>query len=206
MDLDEDIYVSAGASSMRSAPPNGTHETVNPSLISFSAPLPLKDGAPPSSPHEPAFGPFTEPADEVMIESDSSSMSEDNSDHVTDITPPKYRQRAMVVIDAPKPKSEALPYSSIRSGLVYDVRMRFHTEPLDAMLSEDDIHPEDPRRIMEIFNELAEAGLVETHTHHVADPDFSLWRINARPATEEEICLVHTRDHYARVSAYQSEW
>ncbi|KAH7025471.1 histone deacetylase [Macrophomina phaseolina] len=111
----------------------------------------------------------------------------------------------MVVIDAPKPKSEKLPYSSSRSGLVYDVRMRFHTEPLDAMLSEDDIHPEDPRRIMEIFNELAESGLVETPSHHVPDPDFSLWRINARPATEEEICLVHTRDHYARVREYQSK-
>ncbi|KKY25385.1 putative histone deacetylase [Diplodia seriata] len=131
-----------------------------------------------------------------MIESES----DDSSD---DATTARYPQRAMVVINAPKPKSETLPYSSSRSGLVYDVRMRFHTEPLDAMLSEDDIHPEDPRRIMEIFNELAEAGLVETPSHHVTEPDFSLWRINARPATEEEVCLVHTRDHYLQVRAYQ---
>lgn len=206
MNLDDDIYVGNDGSSLRpTEPPNGTNETVNPSLISFTAPLPLKDDRQsPSSPHDGTFGPFNEPAGEPMIESDSASMSEDSSDEATDITTPKYRQRVVVVIDAPKPKSEMLPYSSSRSGLVYDVRMRFHTEPLDAMLSEDDIHPEDPRRIMEIFNELAEAGLVETPSHHVPDPDFSLWRINARPATEEEICLVHTRDHYARVREYQS--
>lgn len=206
MNLDDDIYVGSDGSSLRpTEPPNGTNETVNPSLISFTAPLPLKDlRQTSSSPHDPIFGPFAEPAGEPMIESDSASVSEESSDEATDITTPKYRQRAMVVIDAPKPKSEKLPYSSRRSGLVYDVRMRFHTEPLDAMLSEDDIHPEDPRRIMEIFNELAEAGLVETPSHHPADPDFSLWRINARPATEEEICLVHTRDHYSRVREYQN--
>ncbi|OJD28706.1 histone deacetylase [Diplodia corticola] len=205
MDLDHDIYVANDGPPLRpNEPPNGTDETVNPSLI-FGAPLPLKDGPQlPPSPHDPSLGPFTEPAGEPMIETDPPSESDDSSDEAADVATSNYRQRAMVVINAPKPKSETLPYSSSRSGLVYDVRMRFHTEPLDAMLSEDDIHPEDPRRIMEIFNELAEAGLVETPSHQVADPDFSLWRINARPATEEEVCLVHTRDHYSRVRAYQN--
>ncbi|KAK8179360.1 hypothetical protein BC567DRAFT_78748 [Phyllosticta citribraziliensis] len=83
--------------------------------------------------------------------------------------------------------------------------MRFHTEPLDAMLSEDDIHPEDPRRIMEIFNELGEAGLVETSQHHVSDPDFALWRIDARKATREEVCLVHTPEHYEWVAGLSSK-
>ncbi|EOD53108.1 putative histone deacetylase protein [Neofusicoccum parvum UCRNP2] len=137
MNLDDDIYVGSDGSSLRpTEPPNGTNETVNPSLISFTAPLPLKDlRQTSSSPHDPIFGPFAEPAGEPMIESDSASVSEESSDEATDITTPKYRQRAMVVIDAPKPKSEKLPYSSRRSGLVYDVRMRFHTEPLDAMLN-----------------------------------------------------------------------
>ncbi|KAL1613471.1 Histone deacetylase hda1 [Diplodia seriata] len=199
MDLDHDIYVANDGPPLRpNQPPNGTDETVNPSLI-FGATLPLKDGTQlPPSPRDPTLGPFTEPTGEPMMESES----DDSSD---DATTARYPQRAMVVINAPKPKSETLPYSSSRSGLVYDVRMRFHTEPLDAMLSEDDIHPEDPRRIMEIFNELAEAGLVETPSHHVTEPDFSLWRINARPATEEEVCLVHTRDHYLQVRAYQDE-
>ncbi|KAB2569649.1 Histone deacetylase HDA1 [Lasiodiplodia theobromae] len=204
MNLDHDIYVANDGSSLRAnEPPNGTNETVNPSLI-FNAPSALRDGRQtPPSPHDPTLGPFTEPAGEPMIETDPPS-SDDSSDEAMDATTTSLiRQKAWVVIDAPKPKYERLPYSSLRSGLVYDVRMRFHTEPLDAMLSEDDIHPEDPRRIMEIFNELAEAGLVETPTHHVPDPDFSLWRINARAATEEEVCLVHTRDHYARVKAYQ---
>jgi hypothetical protein len=57
------------------------------------------------------------------------------------------------------PPDPVLPYSSSRTGLVYDPRMRYHTE---IGANEDDIHPEDPRRIFEIFNELKNAGLVET--------------------------------------------
>ncbi|KAF2145942.1 uncharacterized protein K452DRAFT_220067 [Aplosporella prunicola CBS 121167] len=110
--------------------------------------------------------------------------------------PPPFRRVEVAIPIRRKPKVDALPYSSNQTGIVYDVRMRFHTEPIDALLDEDDIHPEDPRRILEIFQELAEAGLVETPGNPVADVDFALWRINARPATEEEICLVHSKKHY----------
>jgi histone deacetylase 6 len=102
------------------------------------------------------------------------------------------------------PPDPVLPYSSSRTGLVYDPRMRFHTE-LGA--TEDDIHPEDPRRIYEIYRELVLAGLVETDTSNsVTDSDDSgssvcyprqrLLRINSRLASAAEICLVHTQAHY----------
>ncbi|KAK8200151.1 uncharacterized protein BKA78DRAFT_359599 [Phyllosticta capitalensis] len=143
--------------------------------------------------------------DKFDSSSDSSALSVRSEDAFPEAFP-TYRTKAFVVINrAPPPKSKALPYSSSRTGLVYDVRMRFHTEPLDAMLSEDDIHPEDPRRILEIYDQLGEAGLVDTSKHHVPNLDFALWRIDARKATKEEICLVHTPEHYEWVASLKNE-
>ena len=110
------------------------------------------------------------------------------------------------------PPDPVLPYSSSRTGLVYDPRMRYHTE---IGANEDDIHPEDPRRIFEIFNELKNAGLVETdHSSSVADSDDSassasyprqrLLRINARLATPAEVCLVHDPAHFEWVMSLKT--
>jgi histone deacetylase 6 len=98
----------------------------------------------------------------------------------------------------PKPASMALPYASSRTGVVYDARMRFHTEKDTE--EEDDIHPEDPRRIYEIFKALQDADLLENEgdreaTEAAAVP-FKLWRIAARFAEPGEIALVHSQDHY----------
>ncbi|GAB1218485.1 hypothetical protein ATERTT37_007741 [Aspergillus terreus] len=75
--------------------------------------------------------------------------------------------------------------------------MRYHCEVRPT----SEVHPEDPRRIYYIYKELCRAGLVD-------DPESSrplvsrpLKRINARNATEEEISLVHTPDHYAFVES-----
>ncbi|KAE8149612.1 hypothetical protein BDV25DRAFT_156032 [Aspergillus avenaceus] len=90
-----------------------------------------------------------------------------------------------------------LPLTQLPSGLCYDVQMRYHCEVRPTT----DVHPEDPRRIYYIFKELCRAGLVD-------DPESSrplvtrpLQRISARNATEEEISLVHTPDHYAFVES-----
>ncbi|KAL2846671.1 hypothetical protein BJY01DRAFT_213339 [Aspergillus pseudoustus] len=90
-----------------------------------------------------------------------------------------------------------LPLASLPSGLCYDVQMRYHCEVRPT----SDVHPEDPRRIYYIFKELCRAGLVddiESTRPLVARP---LRRINARNATEEEISLVHTTEHYAFVES-----
>lgn len=94
---------------------------------------------------------------------------------------------------APRPpKFEALPYSSSQTGLVYDVRMRFHVE---AVPTDDDIHPEDPRRIHVIFESFVDAGLA--FKKDVTPPsNYLMGRIDARMVTEEEVCLVHTKQHY----------
>ncbi|KAL2865025.1 histone deacetylase hdaA [Aspergillus lucknowensis] len=90
-----------------------------------------------------------------------------------------------------------LPLASLPSGLCYDVQMRYHCEVRPTA----DVHPEDPRRIYYIFKELCRAGLVddiESTRPLVARP---LRRIHARNATEEEISLVHTTEHYAFVES-----
>lgn len=90
-----------------------------------------------------------------------------------------------------------LPLATLASGLCYDVQMRYHCEVRPTT----DVHPEDPRRIYYIFKELCRAGLVddpESSRPLVARP---LSRINARNATEEEISLIHTPDHFAFVES-----
>lgn len=85
-----------------------------------------------------------------------------------------------------------LRYSAMRTGICYDVRMRFH-----ATVDEDDMHPEDPRRIYEIYKALCLAGLID-------DPSFAgavrkddiMVGIRAREVTRDEALLVHTPEHW----------
>lgn len=95
--------------------------------------------------------------------------------------------------DAPRPpKFDALPHSSAQTGLIYDVRMRFHVE---TDPSENDIHPEDPRRIYAIFEAFVEAGLA-WREGSTGIPEYMMGRIDTRLVTKEEVCLVHTEKHW----------
>lgn len=93
------------------------------------------------------------------------------------------------VAESSAPRSPAISHT----GLCYDVRMRFH-----ATLDEEDVHPEDPRRIHVIYKALVAAGLVSAQSahppSHLNKP--TMLRISAREVTEEEALLVHTREHW----------
>ena len=105
-----------------------------------------------------------------------------------------FDQQITIRKDIPRPpKFSVLPYVTSQTGLVYDVRMRFHVE---AIPTEDDVHPEDPRRIHAIFEALVSAGLV--WRDDVSDPsgDYYMGRIDARMVTKAEACLVHTARHW----------
>jgi histone deacetylase 6 len=90
------------------------------------------------------------------------------------------------------------------TGCCYDVRMKMH---MNADFSPGTHHPEDPRRIHEIFKAFQRAGLVYT------GPDIDLprilrdtptrymWRIPARTARRDEICLAHTENHFEWVES-----
>jgi histone deacetylase 6 len=117
---------------------------------------------------------------------------------VLDTTPPRGNQQVEVVL-WPRPKLDALPYSSTQSGLVYDMRMRFHAEPLeiDEEKDMDDYHPEDPLRIEEIYQELKKAGLVpDEFSDPVPQDVYRLWRIPFEEASSSDIQLVHSKRHY----------
>ena len=117
-------------------------------------------------------------------------------------TTPQRRASPQVRIP-PKPRSQALPYATLKTGLVYDPRMRFHAE-LPNSSSADDIHPEDPRRIHSIFEEIREAGLVRGPESLEHDEDEEVgWRIGIRPAEKAEILTIHTEEHYHFVEALQ---
>ncbi|KAJ5948031.1 hypothetical protein N7466_001046 [Penicillium verhagenii] len=92
------------------------------------------------------------------------------------------------------------PPSFLPTGLCYDVRMRFHCEISPTA----EFHPEDPRRIYYIYKELCGAGLVEEHIPSQNNARKTLKRILARPATEDEISTVHTKEHFAFVSNTQA--
>ena len=95
-----------------------------------------------------------------------------------------------------------VPYNSfLPSGYCYDVRMRYHTE-LDAPKERRELHPEDPRRIFKIFQELCVAGLID---HKQFNEGFvipnPLVNIPVRYAKESEIELVHEKKVYDRMRA-----
>lgn len=93
------------------------------------------------------------------------------------------------------------------TGCCYDVRMKMH---MNADFSPGTHHPEDPRRIHEIFKAFQRAGLVYT------GPDMDLprilrdtptrymWRIPARTARRDEICLAHSEGHFDWVESLDS--
>lgn len=126
-----------------------------------------------------------------------------------DISLPTPRRAASPEVRIPpKPRYNVLPYASSRTGLVYDPRMRFHAELPNIVPQKDKdqegIHPEDPRRIHSIFEEIKQAGLVGVSSTTEDEPmENHCWRIGIRPATRPEILLIHTEAHYMYIESLQ---
>ena len=120
---------------------------------------------------------------------DSSTTDEDEVDSLQD--------DASSLSEAGELKPYGLPIATLPTGLCYDPRMRYHAEVASA--DESSVHPEDPRRIYHIYQELCEAGLVHGEGKSRPLARQLLLRIDAREATEEECCLVHTSGHYKAV-------
>ncbi len=106
------------------------------------------------------------------------------------------------------PDSITFPVELRRQGLLptgccYDDRMKLHA---NADFGPKPHHPEDPSRIEFIMKAFKKAGLVYTGletdlaTIIQSNPTKYMWRIPAREATKEEICIVHHPTHYAWVA------
>ncbi|RPB22571.1 hypothetical protein L211DRAFT_330458 [Terfezia boudieri ATCC MYA-4762] len=91
-------------------------------------------------------------------------------------------------------KPNSLLYTSKKTGLCYDVRMRYH-----ATVDEGDMHPEDPRRIYFIYKALAEDGLIDDEDDVMSEQlrvQPVLAKFRAREVTKAEACLVHSEAHW----------
>ncbi|GEQ72514.1 hypothetical protein JCM33374_g6201 [Metschnikowia sp. JCM 33374] len=106
---------------------------------------------------------------------------------------------SLVVVPHKKPD---LFYSPLKTGVVYDVRMRYHAKIFTSYFEYIDPHPEDPRRIYRIYKRLAEAGLIQdTSLSGSEDIGPLMVKIPIREATPEEILQVHTEEHLKYISS-----
>lgn len=106
-------------------------------------------------------------------------------------TTSKSKRQVIVPVCMPK-----IHYSPLKTGLCYDVRMRYHAKIFTSYFEYIDPHPEDPRRIYRIYKILAENGLINDPTlSGVDDLGDLMLKIPVRAATSEEILEVHTKEH-----------
>jgi histone deacetylase 6 len=182
------------------------HTGLKPGFLPRKGQLPiLRHGEPArAAPSIRSMMDFPSAASSVAEDEESSTDSEFDEMGAAHLAPPTSKVEVRI---PPAPRFPPLPYSSSKTGLVYDARMRFHSEPLSSMLMENDIHPEDPRRIHEIFNEIQQAGLVQGPEDSEEDAQQEqCWRIHARMASRGEICMIHTPEHYEFIESLQRKW
>jgi histone deacetylase 6 len=209
--MDEEDFVMGEEAVVQSTEVNGNgnhvESTIDPTVIALSGNLHvpfaskkeqlpiLSYGEPPSSAPAVASPNFSNRAiTPTATTLHHSRYSSPDSDEMDIIDSPVVKVEVRI---PPPPRFPPLPYSSSKTGLVYDARMRYHAEPLVSITNGEEIHPEDPRRIHEIFHEIQEAGLVQGPGESEEDAnDEHCWRIQAREASRGEICLIHTPEHY----------
>ena len=100
-------------------------------------------------------------------------------------------------------KPNTLLYTNKKTGLCYDVRMRYH-----ATVDEGDMHPEDPRRIYFIYKALAEDGLIDDEDDVMSEQlrvQPVLAKFRAREVTKAEVCLVHSEAHWKFIESTSSK-
>jgi len=202
MDLNSEI-VMAESSVISSTELNVHSDTVDPSVLALNEPSSKPMSSIPgfaldvSPPPVAALGRTFDPQQDISDDDDdATSSSGAQMDPEYDVTLPNPRPHVQVVIPVPKPKFQPLPVSSTQSGLVYSNLMRFHTETVNTAQDEDDIHPEDPRRIWVIYEELVKAGLVDDPRVQGPGVDFKLWWIQFESATPADIALVHKPEYW----------
>lgn len=110
----------------------------------------------------------------------------------------RFKQDTLVVVPHKTPQ---LFYTLLKTGLVYDVRMRYHAKIFTSYFEYIDPHPEDPRRIYRIYKKLAEAGLIQdTSLSGTDDIGPLMVKIPIREARAEEILEVHSAEHLKYIS------
>ncbi|KAK6202515.1 uncharacterized protein RJT21DRAFT_82344 [Scheffersomyces amazonensis] len=134
----------------------------------------------------------------IKLETHENSLSVSNGR----VSPLINTSNKIVVVPPTKPH---LFYSPLKTGLVYDVRMRYHAKIFTSYFEYIDPHPEDPRRIYRIYKKLAEAGLIQDPTLSGIDEIGPLMiKIPIREATAEEILEVHSEEHLKYIQSTET--
>lgn len=127
-------------------------------------------------------------AKEVSLKADTYEFSDSNGQSIMPDDTEDFDHAIIVPKRAPQ-----LRFYQKKTGIAYDVRMRYHSRPIADPISYIDPHPEDPRRTFRIYRAIAEAGLVEDETLQGSEQLGDLMKkLPTREATEEELELVHT--------------
>lgn len=127
-----------------------------------------------------------------ILATNNNSLKRDPDEALEALSGAPATKRAVIVPEtAPR-----LHYTPLRTGLCYDVRMRYHAKIFTSYFEYIDPHPEDPRRIYRIYKILAEHGLIRDPTLRGAEDIGDLMlKIPVREATTEELLEVHTKEH-----------
>lgn len=97
-----------------------------------------------------------------------------------------------VIVSARSPE---LHYQG-KTGICYDVRMRYHQRLNIDPDNYLDPHPEDPRRTFRIYKTLAENGLlIDEYLKGTDDLGVLMEKIYAREASQDQLLLVHSQEH-----------
>lgn len=100
-----------------------------------------------------------------------------------------------------KERHIALPVSSLKTGLCYDVRMMNHTQIFENE------HPEQPKRIFLIYKALVDAMLlVDPGISGVSQEPGLMTRISAREVTYDEAMLAHSEEHWEYLASTAGTW
>ncbi|GME70031.1 unnamed protein product [[Candida] boidinii] len=141
--------------------------------------------------------------DSSKIKSETNnSIPTNNSSSSSKATSSKIINESEIIVPITEPK---VNYIGLKTGLCYDVRMRYHAKILTSYFEYIDPHPEDPRRIYRIYKILAENGLINDPTLSGRDDIGDLMiKIPVREATKEEILSVHTEEHLKFIESTQT--
>jgi histone deacetylase 6 len=155
--------------------------TVSPQSLSLNPVAPFVDGEPPPK--------VEEEVDSTLIPFEDSSFQPYNLKRKRSSTVSMVTAKVPIVVPQ-------LTHVPLKTGICYDVRMRYHSRIVTNSYDYVDPHPEDPRRIYRIYKAIAEAGLI-------TDPDLKgatelgplMDKVHTREATDQEILSVHTQEH-----------
>lgn len=129
----------------------------------------------------------------TAVAGSSSSRPSSASGTHDDLTVGHHALASSIRAESPAPIPRPRTF---RTGYIYDARMMLHCvdgyEPTEDSLDWKDDHPEDPVRIKRIFNRLRDAGLVAR-----------MKKLDFRQVSYEQVMLVHSEDHWAKVEGTQ---